>query len=294
MIPKIRGLLRSPRRLFLTVAVGLLVLIMLVVVCQMATGGDGGETPDPAMETPSMTVEDQVAATVAASIPTEVPTPTPDVPATLVAAAEQTREAKPEEAGFTGSIFAPAEGGIVNPEPDTAQGYDPYEGRDPFAAPVFTRADERFLQDLGPAMWYSVRLHLELEAFLENPPDQIINERGLVTAEQATYDGGRLRRELRVMEQHWDSLSPRVRDYGRHLEETVRMTQEAAENVSAMFSIARRGQSVDFDILSVEDRRAIETLYWNAKGLLNSYDTRIQSYGCSVCGELYRARSDER
>ena len=290
MIPKIRSLLRNPRRLVIVVAVGLLALVMLVVVCQMAGGDDEPVDTTPVSETPAMSVEDQVAATVAASIPTEEPTPTPDVPATLVVAVEETRTAKAEGASFSGSIFAPA---AEAPMPETApvESYDPYSGRDPFSAPVFTRADERFLQDLGPALWFSVRLHLELEAFLKSPPDQIINDAGKTVSQRASYDRDRLRRELGIMTQHWESVSPRVRDYGRHLEETVELVGQASENVQKMFTIAERGDSVDFDALSTEERREVEALYWSTKELLNNYDTRIQSYGCSVCGELYRARS---
>ena len=52
----------------------------------------------------------------------------------------------------------------------------------------------------------------------------------------------------------------------------------------------QRGDTVNFDGLSPQERRDVEALYWSSKEMLNSFDTRIQSYGCSVCGELYRAR----
>ena len=262
MIPKIRSLLRNPRRLVVVVAVGLLALVMLVVMCRMVGEGGGDVVePDPATDVPSMTVEEQVAATVEASTPTEEPTPTPDVPATLVVAVQETRTAKSDDAGFTGSIFAPLPDA---PTPETApvESYDPYSGRDPFSAPVFTRADERFLQDLGPALWYSVRLHLELEDFLESPPDQIINDGGLAVSRRAAYDRDRLRRELGIMAQHWDSVSPRVRDYGRHLEETVELVGQASENVQEMFTIAQRckrrrenvpGGRLDRHVVAVEN-----------------------------------------
>ena len=277
MVPKVMQLLNNPRRLVMVVGGGVLALILVIVTCSVMGGDEAPPVVAP--------VDEQVRATIEAMTPTEVPTPTADVPATLAVSVEQTRTARSDNPAFSGSIFAP---------PDSTSETGAMAGGMPDGGPVggvpFTRSDERFLQELGPALWYSVRLHLELEELLEENPAQILNQSGNVRAEQAAYDSSRVGRELGVLEQRWDSLSPRVRDYGRHLEETMQLSRDAARRVSDMFEIAKRGTVIDFDTLSAEDRRRVEILYWEAKDLLNSFESRIQDYGCSVCGEFYRAR----
>lgn len=294
MLNNVPGLLNNPRKLLLVGGVGVLAILVLVITCNIV-GGDEEDAaaPDPGFEVSVMSVEEQVAATVAASVPTEEPTPTPDIPATLTAAAEQTRVARVESSSGAGSLFALPDSAAA-PDGDTQSGNPAAGDNGPFGGASFTRADERFLQEMGPALWYSVRLHLELESLLDKSPSDMISLDGQAKSEQAEYDSGRLGRELRVLEQRWDDLSPRVRDYGRHLEETIRLTQDAATNVGEIFNIARRGTEVSFDSLSAENRREIETLYWDAKELLNSFDSRMQQFGCSVCGELYRARDVQR
>ena len=286
------SLLQNPRKLLLAVVGGLLALVMLVVVCNMVSGG--GSDSVPVSEIPVMSVEEQVAATVAASAPTVEPTATPDVPATLVVAAEQTREANQAESQSGSSLIFGGPSGSSGAGENGSGAGDGEGARDPFAAPAFTRADERFIVDLGPALWYSARLHMSLETLLQRNPDELFDASGLAAAQQADYDHKRIGRELGVLERRWEELSPRVRDYGRHLEGTMMLAQEAAIVVVSMYNIASREDRVDYGSLSLEDRREIEQLYWEAKELLNSFNSRMQEYGCSICGELYRAREQER
>ena len=288
MVANVMELLNNPRRLVMVVGGGLLVLMLVVVTCTMITGDDAAPGPAPEPVGDGLTMEERVQATVEAMTPTEVPTLTPDVPATLVGMVEQTRTARIGEPRPNVSLFAPPDS-MATPE-------SPYEmvgaasDGSAYRSIRFTRADERFLQEMGPVLWYSVRLHLEMDDLLSESPNEFITLDGAAKSEQAAYDSDRVGRELRVLEQRWDSLSPRVRDYGRHLEETMQLTRDAAANLQQMFNIARRGVEVEFDTLSDENRRQIEDLYWDTKEILNSFETRIQDYGCSVCGELYRAR----
>ena len=273
MKDKIGGLLQNPMRLAIFGGGALLLVVIIVVGAVFLLGGDGdvasGEVEfvfdDPVGE-PEVSVEEQVRQTVEALAPTPTLEPTPDVPATLRAEAESTREA------------VRADQMIRNAAPTP----------DPFAS-VLSPADLRYLNNMGRPVWLATSTHLQLQTLFDQLPEDVLQASNKTVIDRAVSES---RRAVTLVEDgsysQYDVSAP-VRQYGIFLEESLQKVRDAAGEASVMFS------EVDFDVESYADlpparRRIVDERYYAVGELLDEYSRDMQQHGCALCGELYRGR----
>ena len=266
--------LREDKKKLLLVVVGLLAVVGIAIGGFMAVGGGDGE-PEPSDEVvfefeeeePEMSVEEQVRLTVEASVPTPTVTPTPDVPATLAA----------KEAEFQATREADKALQVSDVPSGTSM--------------EITRLDSRYLDGLGRPMWLTVRSHLRMSAMFEDLPSRVLTAENQSELERV---GGDMRRAESYLEElgfQPRSLSPAVREYGRYVEDLVRLTRDSHREAALMFSKVDLEQET-YDAMSNVTRDELEQIYYRIGENLNRFDRDMQRYGCSACGELFRGRAE--
>ena len=276
----IDGLKDNPRRLMFIAGGTVLVLIVFVGVCTMASGGEEVVVDvdfDPSIALPSVSLEEQVAEqvalTVQASVPTATPVPTPDVPATLAAEAEDEKDSR--ERKLNPILGAPV---------DDQSSVEQYS---------LTISDDRFVSGMGLPIWLSVRVHLEIERIFEMRPSDFLNsdDAGLVL-EWMEYDIDRALREIESLDNLRGSLSSPVRGYGRYMEEMVLISRESVSKFRSMYQMANEREGVGYEGLTPSGRSEVDELYFDVKQNSKDFVREMSRYGCAACGELYRGRSN--
>lgn len=222
-------------------------------------------------------VEERVMQTIAAQVPVDTPEPTADIPATLIAAeliARQTREPV-----------------LVAGSP----GFSPTSGPSEFVPQYgFSVSDERFLAGMGLPVWYSTRIHLELESIFKLKPELFLNTGdSRRVLEWMEYDVDRALRDISSLDSHRDALTPSVRSYGNYIEEMVLLNRESVSLFRTMYQVSNDQEGLVYGDLTDKERSEIDTMYWDVKENIRDYSNGMQRYGCSVCGELYRGRDGE-
>ena len=262
--------LREDRRKLVMVVVGLLVVVGLGIVGFMAlTGGDDEPEivytfDDPP---PGPSVEEQVALTVEASKPTATPEPTPDIPQTIAFASEQTRVARESD--------NPLQVG------DVPQG----------AVRSLSAADARYLNDLGSPVWLSVKVHLRLSEMFKGLPSDVLNQDNAHELRGIRDDVDRAQTLMENMEFQAREVTPDVRDYGRYVDNLVRLARDTYRDADLMFSKVDL-DSEEYDALSDSARREVRQIKFGIDEKLDKFERDIQRFGCSACGELYRGREE--
>ena len=253
------------RRVFLLAAVAF-VLVMLGFFAFIFIGGD--EEADEAgldllPEEEMIAVSDMdifVQATISASVPTSTPEPTPDVPATVAAEMANMRES-------TGAVIelGPLDLGRA----DT-----------PFLSPE----DLDYLEKLGPPMWAHAQVWLLLREVLRvehvywrvDDLSRILKEiKEILLSPEAQFNADQF------------GVSPLVLAYGEEVQDAFESMREAARRMEEAESLLRDMSMQGILNESQADRLLI--VENDVNSALWEYHRTISRYGCSVCGELFRA-----
>lgn len=244
------------------VGVAALVLLGSLVFVISAGGSDSEVEEVPEVMLPESTVHEFVAATIEAYIPTEVPTPTPDVPATVTA----------ERAFLRQTADRVVE---VNP-------LSPAVSRNPF----LTRSEVEHLERLGGPMWLNVRLwFLMWEIRRDSTPfwhSALLHERALLLQElmEAQYA------DWEFDTRSNDKLGPTVVAFTSEMSGAVSALWEGATAVQKAAVVVGVGHSNPLGPL--EEAHLLE-LQGDLEQGLQAFHDFMTSYGCSICGELFRS-----
>ena len=274
---------RLDRRIGLVVVV-LLVVSVMGVVSWMVTSGLGGEADEAGASASGSEVDSfpeelgpdgepipratLVARAVAATLeamPTPTPVPTPDIAATLQADLDANRrEVQPVL--------------VLNP-------LDLEESRDPYLTPT----ELRYFRELGPRLWAYTVVWLELQRILAVDVGEWNNisisediSRVHLLLESAP-DRPRLTSTSRD-----DRIDPLVRAYADSIESGMTGVREAVTRLSDAEDILLSGEEVGHD-----QREELLRIVREVEGLLAGFGDAMSSYGCSVCGELFRREVEE-
>ena len=251
-----------------------------------AAGGGGGGTD----------VAAAVQATIAAMSPTETPVPTPDIAATLQAELAASRQA-------TGPLLG---------EDPLRQGF----GRNPYLNPV----EYEYFQRMGPEVWRYVRVWLYINEVLRYEtdlwsaelldhnlrairplllgnlssgnviPQQGSNEVVRAYAEEMNRGFSEVRNAALQMEAALSYLHEQRDEFYEEFERNVQ--QRVAEQDPELALEERL--TVDSFVRpefkpSVEDRGRLVIFRRDIEQSLENFHSIMSAYGCSVCGELFRA-----
>lgn len=257
--------------------IGGVALAVLVVLGFIIFGGGGGEEEvdggadgevlavdfgaDAAV--PEVSMEESVQRTIEAMA---TPEPTPDVPATLMAVVEQTREAQVPV--VTPSVLSRVVDGNT----------------------FLSDSDITFVTSLGGVMWEGVQGHLVLERLLETPPNEWDSgpvESGLGRVEVHLQEARRLQGNVQTPS---GDVQPAVREYAQHLRQAIGFLDEAVREMrSGIIELQRAG---GWDDMTPTAKRELNGMFWRASTALQEFSRAMGQYGCSICGEMYRYRED--
>lgn len=225
-----------------------------------------------------------VAATVAAMSPTATPQPTPDIAATLQAELTANR----------------ADAGPLLGGDPLRQGF----GRNPYLNPV----EFDYFQSLGGQMWVYVRMWVLLDDVLLYNTEQwsvdlldLSNKKIRRVLVDEIHAGRSIPGEgsNAVVQQYAEALEDgfsSLRDAALQLEAAQTYLEEKEDEFAEEFKEAARAAGADPDTVRVpgytltgEDRGRLATYRRDIVTGLEAYHQAMSSYGCSVCGELFRA-----
>ena len=302
--PGVLGLIDSVKeingmKLFLMVVVAAGLLVAVVVGCRTIMGGDedvsgagdgslstvmtfddqtptaGGDTgPAGGAETPPVAgpslgeqVAEQVAATLAAMAPTVTPVPTADLAATLEAELTQNR----------GNVGAPL---VVNP-------LDSEQTR----APYLNQGELEYLSGLGEDVWIAVQTYFVLQDVMSEDFSTLSLS---FLQEKLVLVNGLLAGLSRMFERPPENVNEVVVSYVEFIQSGVSSIHSAAGDLGAAVAVVEEAEVESFLELDQRALADFRTSYLDIeRGILDFYGV-MSSYGCSVCGELFRQNFEER
>lgn len=250
----------------LVAALGLLIGVVFGIMSVL--GGEGGGD-DLAVAFPTLTVEESVNQTVEALRPTETPVPTPDVRKTIAAELAATRAAR--ESVVPHNPLGPSR---VN------EGY------------ALTKEDIEYLEHMGQVVWRAFLAYYELKTVVEDAPSEWASGTHRYSLDLATQMLKEARERDESVELGAEDVADRVRQYARHLRESVNRLKQIVVQLEAATSLVR-GSERGWESLSDPDRREVEEVYWSSKDALDEFSSDMAQYGCSICGELFRVDREE-
>ena len=225
----------------------------------------GVVSPVPALD-PSVIatqVAEQVAATVVAMAPTPTIVPTPDIPATV-------------QAQILGNRGGSRPVVVVNPL-DTSGVRNPY----------LTQEDHDFLESLGEDLWIATLLYLRVTEiansdFVELSLPEI--QQRLIYIDDLL--AGLM--DLAPRRAPTGNVSPVVKTYGQLIEGGIVAVQKSVgEFRKALVLFEDSGVETVSELGGVE-RERLKFHYLQANEYLLDFYAVMSSYGCSICGELFR------
>ena len=293
MLTKVLGWVRaSPLHMVMVGGGVALVLVMILAIVMLSGGEDeidysvalgeaavgGAGVGGAGVGLSETDVEARVMQTIAAQVPTDTLEPTVDIPATLIAVELIARQTREPVLGAGGLGF----GSTSEPAGEFVPEYG------------FSVSDERFLAGMGLPVWYSTRIHLELESIFKLKPELFLNiDDSRRVLEWMEYDVDRALRDISSLDSHRDALTPSVLSYGNYIEEMVLLNRESVSLFRTMYLMSNDREGLIYGDLTDKERSEIDTMYWDVKENVRDYSRGMQRYGCSVCGELYRGRDGE-
>ncbi len=264
--------------------IGIVVILVLTTLCFGCTawavsafvGGDdngAGEIPAGAEDwmaplpgeevdalgtpIPQATLIAQAVEATIAAMPTPTPEPTPDIAATLQAdLAASRREVAP--------VIA------MNP-------LDLESERDPYLTP----SELDYFRSMGPRLWAYVRVWLHVKRIISVDVSSW-NYESLaydLDSAQAFLESAPARPSFPGGQQ----VDPLVREYADTLETGLTGVREAVVRLSEAREILEAGS------LGHEEREELDRIVRDVERHLARFDDAMSSYGCSVCGELFRS-----
>ena len=273
------------RKLIYGAAFALFLAAALVVVFMLlrdggAAGGGGSAAPSSLTEQmefptltpePTLNVSQIVEATLEALRPTATPIPTPDVGATVQASVG--RQATPE---------APVM--VLNP-------LDSFAPRNPY----LNREELRELSGLGDEVWSAVQAYFILLDVVSGDFSEItllhLDQRlDRVNTVLAAYDSLRpLPTPAGGEARTGPEVGPEVQGYVEYVKAGIDEVREAADVLEESAKLFRDGGAGSVFELEPELQDRLRQHYRSMELHLLRFYSVMASYGCSVCGELYRS-----
>ena len=228
-----------------------------------AGAGDGGFGETEA----TLTVAQQVEATVAALNPEPTPTeePTPDVAATLAAEVAASRGGE----GWNGGSVNPLDaGGVLNP--------------------YLTERDRLYLAAMGEDLWVATQLYMRVTEVATLDYHQLeapyIRERlsfidGLLSALPDTGAGSLSS----------SGLNELVVSFVDYVDGGMASVRDGVRNLRAILSVFDAAGADTLDQLDGAQRAQVREHYLLIEGDMLGFYRIMSAYGCSACGELYRS-----
>lgn len=131
----------------------------------------------------------------------------------------------------------------------------------PAAAQKLTAVDRRYLNDLGRPVWLTVRSQIRLSAMYEGLPEQVLTPENANEMQRVREDLNRAESLPEELGYQPRNLSPDVREYGRYIEDMVRLVRDAHREVALMFSkIDMEGET--YATLGDTPRHEINRIYY--------------------------------
>ena len=203
-------------------------------------------------------IAERVAATLAA-MPTPEPTPTPDIGATLAAELAMNR-------------------------PERAIVLNPLDVQD-VRTPHLTEKELDYFREMGGRIWAYTKVWLRLQDVLG--VDSFAWSEVMLTEHvewaKLSLDAAPVRPPGGSSE-----VSELVLAYVDSLEVGMDGIRDAVSRMDDAREIIVEAQG-----MSVEDREAVARAARDMERLLGEFDETMSSYGCSICGELFRYRGNE-
>ena len=256
------------------VIAGVLVILVLVAAGYFLTrdgeGGDGddlvidleaAEAAGPVVDQAS--VDEAVAAALEAMIPTEVPTPTPDIAATLQAELDANREEVDRVL-------------TLNP-------LDVESGRNPYLTP----SELELMERLGERLWTYTRVWLYIQEVLYIPTSDWTLEgiESEVRRSQLLVENAPRRVRLRDL----GEINDVVLEYVETIEFGIQGVEDSVRRLDDAVTLLREAESTGgWHQLDLDDRSQLMHISRDVENSLQEFDEAMSSYGCSVCGELFR------
>ncbi len=236
--------------------------------------GDGSDLAGAPPVDPQAEVAQRVEATLTALQPTPTDVPTPDIPATLISERDEAQRSQP-------LVFE------RNPLEEE------YGNRNPYLAP----ADLEALEEAGPRMWTYIRIWLELEEIaavstLDWSEDLVSNRLAIMVAfrERAGSRSG-----------NYGNVDPVVQEYLDQVEQGFAELRDAMALLAELetkYEEARRELGGDEEGVVVDPLQVRELMINDldraSRQIIEHtrvYEGIMASYGCSICGELFRSRA---
>ena len=213
-----------------------------------------------------MTFDDEPSGEQASPVPTETPEPTPDIAATVQARLFEGSRAE-QDPRLPGSALQVEE----------------------TVGPRLSRHDRRYLAQLGEGLWDSVRAYLRLREVSAQEFYELswsfLEER--VGPLERIYAAERERERF----QPGDEVSQVVRDYGSSVQAGMEEVRQGFLELVEMYDIFRETDVRVVVEMTAEDRDRVHDLFYSIDFRLLEFDRLMSEHGCSVCGELFRART---
>ena len=133
---------------------------------------------------------------------------------------------------------------------------------------------------MGLPVWYSTRIHLELESIFKLKPELFLNtDDSRRVLEWMEYDVDRALRDISTLDSHRDALTPSVRSYGNYIEEMVLLNRESVSLFPDDVPDVQRSGGFHIWDLTDNERSEIDTMYWDVKENVRDYSRGMQRYG---------------
>ena len=255
----------------MVLAAGAVVFLVLVIGLLVVVRGGGGQPADGSgeespllAETGTGVVDDEsviaerVAATMEAMQPAPTVTPTPDIAATLQA-----------------ELFANRMDRLVLSPLDRRGERNPYLNED----------ELEYLTGLGDRLWVYTKVWLHVRELLSVDPVKWTLE----------FVEGEVRQASALLGSVTERRSPSSAEvgevvlvYGQTIEEGM---SEVGQAVTLLEEAVRvLGEADEGEPLSAGGRQSLTVIVRAVEDGMDGFDRAMSSYGCSICGELFRHR----
>ena len=206
---------------------------------------------------PLSTVVARAVQSTVEAMPTSTPVPTPDIASTLQAELNLNRE-----------VVQPVV--VLSP-------LDVDADRDPYLTP----GELAYFRDLGPRLWTYVQTWLHLQNFLSREVSEWELESFSITMEEVRFLVGSAPPRPRLRASRDTPVDALVRAYANSIESGMTGVREAVSRFSD-------AEDVLLDMEGHPRREALLRISHDVEEHLADFHNAMSSYGCSVCGELFR------
>ena len=197
--------------------------------------------------------------------PTPTPAPTPDIGATQLAYFSATQEARERVVRGDPLLDVPTQ-------------------------PVLGDVEKEYLSEVGAGMWHGVEAWMLLRrvAYRDHSEWVAIDaDSDLDRADQALVFGSVL-----FPDEPPDGLHIAVLGYVNRVVQSIDELDEAHSRLASAYRLVEESTGEEGRRLGVEDRETLTRDIRLAQRSLDNFSAVMSEYGCSICGELIRAKPD--